>query len=97
MDLNHIDKIISSMLEKQLIYDKPSKKGTSDYLMEKMNDDIDNNTNKAIDEQITNIENSQKLTVKTSDNDEKFTEQWSREPTIRDLTKSRRSKMTTTE
>ena len=97
MNLNHIDKIISSMLEKQLIYDKPSKKGTSDYLMEKMNDDIDNNTNKTIDEQITNIENSQKLTVKTSDNDEKFTEQWSREPTIRDLTKSRRSKMTTTE
>ena len=97
MDLNHIDKIISSMLEKQLIYDKPSKKGTSDYLMEKMNDDIDNNTNKTIDEQITNIENSQKLTIKTSDNDEKFTEQWSREPNIRDLTKSRRSKMTTTE
>ena len=97
MNLNHIDKIISSMLEKQLIYDKPSKKGTSDYLMEKMNDDIDNNTNKTIDEQITNIENSQKLTIKTSDNDEKFTEQWSREPNIRDLTKSRRSKMTTTE
>ena len=29
MDHNHIDKIISSMLEKQLIYDKPSKKGAS--------------------------------------------------------------------
>ena len=29
MDHNHFDKIISSMLEKQLIYDKPSKKGAS--------------------------------------------------------------------
>ena len=26
MDQNHIDEIISSMLKKQLIYDKPSKK-----------------------------------------------------------------------
>ena len=33
MDRNHIDEIISSMLKKQLIYDKPSKKGTSYYVM----------------------------------------------------------------
>ena len=40
MDGNHIDKILSSMLEKQLIYDKPSKKGMSYYLMEQMNSSI---------------------------------------------------------
>ena len=45
MDRNHIDEIISSMLEKQLIYGKSSKKGMSYYIMEQMNDDIDNNTN----------------------------------------------------
>ena len=45
LDRNHIDAIISSMLEKQLIYDKPSRKGMCYYLMEQMNDDIDNNTN----------------------------------------------------
>ena len=40
MDRNHIGKIISSMLEKQLIYDKPPKKGMSYYLMEQMNSSI---------------------------------------------------------
>ena len=45
MDRNHIDEIISSMLEKQLICGKSSKKGMSYYIMEQMNDDIDNNTN----------------------------------------------------
>ena len=45
LDRNHIDAIISSMLEKQLIYDKPSRKGMCYYLMEQMNDDIDNNNN----------------------------------------------------
>ena len=45
MDRNHIDEIISSMLEKHLIYGKLSKKGMSYYIMEQMNDDIDNNTN----------------------------------------------------
>ena len=34
MDRNHIDEIISSSLEKQLTYDKQSKKGTSYYLKE---------------------------------------------------------------
>ena len=40
MDRNHIDKIISSMSERQLIYDQPSKKGMSYYIMKQMNDDI---------------------------------------------------------
>ena len=43
MDRNHIDKIISSMSERQLIYDQPSKKGMSNYIMKQMNDDINNN------------------------------------------------------
>ena len=34
MDHNRMGEIISSILEKQLIYDKPSKKGTSHYIME---------------------------------------------------------------
>ena len=51
LDRNHIDAIISSMLEKQLIYDKPSRKGMCHYLMEQMNDDIDNNTNNTNDNQ----------------------------------------------
>ena len=34
MDHNHMGEILSSILEKQLIYDKPSKKGTSHYIME---------------------------------------------------------------
>ena len=70
MDRNHIDEIISSMLEKQLIYDKPSKKGTSYYIMEQMNNDIGNNTNNTNNYQIPNIDNSQELTVNTSDKDE---------------------------
>ena len=70
MGRNHIDEIISSMLEKQLIHDKPSKKGTSYYIMEQMNDDIGNNTNNTNDYQIPNIDNSQELTVNTSDKDE---------------------------
>ena len=51
LDRNHIDAIISSMLEKQLIYDKPSRKGLCYYLMEQMNADIDNNTNNANENQ----------------------------------------------
>ena len=70
MDRNHIDEIISSMLEKQLIYDKPSKKGTSNYIMEQMNNDIANNANNTNDYKIPNIDNSQELTVNTSDKDE---------------------------
>ena len=50
MDLNYIDEIISSLLEKQLIYCKPSKKGTSYYIMEQMNDEIDNNINNTNDD-----------------------------------------------
>ena len=51
LDRNHIDAIISSMLEKQLIYDKPPRKGMCYYLMEQMNADIDNNTNNANENQ----------------------------------------------
>ena len=82
MDHNHIDEIISSMFQKQLIYDKPSKKGTSYYIMEQMNDDIGNNTNNTNDDQITNKDNSQKLNINTSDNSEKSTEQCSCKPAI---------------
>ena len=80
MDCNHIDEIISSMLEKQVIYDKPSKKCMSYYIMEQMNDGLDNNTNNTNGDQITNMANSQELTINTSDNDEKSTEQCSHEP-----------------
>ena len=45
MDLSHIDETISSMLAKQLIYDKLSKKGMSYHIMEQMNDNINNNIN----------------------------------------------------
>ena len=52
---NHIDEIKSFMLEKQLIYGIPSKKGTSNYIMEQMNDNIDDNTtNNTNVDQITN-------------------------------------------
>ena len=51
MDLSHIDERISSMLAKQLIYDKLSKKGMSYYIMEQMNDDINNNINNTNDDQ----------------------------------------------
>ena len=52
---NHIDEIKSFMLEKQLIYSIPSKKGTSNYIMEQMNDNIDDNTtNNTNVDQITN-------------------------------------------
>ena len=44
MDRNHIDEIISSSLKNQLTYDKPSKKGTSYYLKEQMNDDLQGHT-----------------------------------------------------
>ena len=47
-----------------------------------MNEDIDNNTNNANDHQITNIDNSQELTLNNDDNDEKSTDQCSREPSI---------------
>ena len=82
MDRNHFDEIISSVLKKQLIYDKPPKKGTSYYIMGQMNDDIDNNTNNTNNDQITSIDNSQKRTINTSDNDENSTEQSSRETVI---------------
>ena len=36
IDRNHVDEIIISKLEKQLRYDKPSKKGTSYYIMEQI-------------------------------------------------------------
>ena len=49
------------MLKRQLICDKPSKKGTSYYIMEQMNEDIDNNTNNINDDHITNIDNLQEL------------------------------------
>ena len=52
------------------MHDKPSKKGTSYYIMEQMNDDIGNNTNNTNDYQIPNIDNSQELSVNTSDKDE---------------------------
>ena len=51
MDRNHFDEMISYMLEKQLIYDKPSKKVTSYYILERMNDDIDNNANNTKEDQ----------------------------------------------
>ena len=38
--------------------------------MKQMNGDIDNNTNNTNDIQITNTDNSQKLTINTSKNDE---------------------------
>ena len=50
-DRNHFDEMISYMLEKQLIYDKPSKKVTSYYILERMNDDIDNNANNTKEDQ----------------------------------------------
>ena len=50
MDLNHIDEIIRFLLEKQLIYYKPSKKDTSYYIMEQMNDETDNNINNTNDD-----------------------------------------------
>ena len=52
------------------MHDKPSKKDTSYYIMEQMNDDIGNNTNNTNDYQIPNIDNSQELSVNTSDKDE---------------------------
>ena len=84
MDRNHFDEIISSMLKMQLIYDKPPKKGPSYYIMEQMNDDIDDNTNNTNDDQIKSIDNSQNLTINTSDNDENSTEQSSRETVIKE-------------
>ena len=56
MDGNHIDEILSSLMEKELIYIYiiPSKEGTSYYIMEQMNNNIDSNTNNTNDNQITN-------------------------------------------
>ena len=82
MDRNHTDEIISSVLKKQLIYDKPSKKGTSYYITEQMNEDIDNNSNNTNDDHITNRDNLQELTINNNDIDEKSTEQCYREPAI---------------
>ena len=79
MDRNHTDEIISSVLKNQLIYDRPSKKGTSYYITEQMNEDIDNNTNNTNDDHITNRDNLQEH---NNDNNEKSTEQCYREPAI---------------
>ena len=50
--------------------------------MEQMNKYIDNNYNNTNDDQIRNTDNSEELTINTSDNDEKSTEQYSRESVI---------------
>ena len=47
-----------------------------------MNEDIDGNANNSNDNHITNINNSQKLTINNDDNDDKSTEQCSRKPAI---------------
>ena len=47
-----------------------------------MKEDIENNTNNTNDDQITNIDNSQELNINNDDNNEKSTEQCSREPAI---------------
>ena len=47
------------MLEKQLIYDKPSAKATPYYIMEQVNNDTDNNTNNTNDYQMGNVYDSQ--------------------------------------
>ena len=47
-----------------------------------MNNYIDNNYNNTNDDQIRNTDNSEELTINTSDNDEKSREQYSREPVI---------------
>ena len=47
-----------------------------------MNEDIDRNANNSNDNRITNINNSQKLTINNDDNDDKSTEQCSRKPAI---------------
>ena len=50
VDGNHIDEIISTMLEKLLIYNKPSKKGPLYYIMEQINDHIGINTDNTKDD-----------------------------------------------
>ena len=85
MDHNQTDEIISSSLEKQLTYDKQSKKGTSYYLKEQINDDIENNTNNTNDDHITNTNNLQQHTINTSGSNGKSTEQSSREPAMKIL------------
>ena len=70
------------MLEKQLIYDKPSTKATPYYIMEQVNNDTDNNTNNTNDYQMGNVYDSQEITINTSEKDEKSAEQCSREPSI---------------
>ena len=47
-----------------------------------MKEDIENNTNNTNDDQIINIDNSQELNINNKDNNEKSTEQCSREPAI---------------
>ena len=41
MDHGQIDQLISNMLNNGLIYDKPSKKGTSYFIMEATNNDLE--------------------------------------------------------
>ena len=68
MDRNHVGQIISTLLVKQLIYNKTTKKSTSYYIIEQMNDDIESNTDNTNDDQTKNIDNSQELIKNTSDN-----------------------------
>ena len=54
MDHSQTDELISSILKNGLIYDKPSKKGTSYFIMEATNNDQE----KAIDNTNVDIENN---------------------------------------
>ena len=54
MDHSQTDELISSILKNGLIYDKPSKKGTSYFIMEATNNDQE----KAIDNTDVDIENN---------------------------------------
>ena len=57
IDHSHINEITKTILEKQRIYDKLSKKGTS-YIME-INENSENNTDNPNNVQTTNVDNSQ--------------------------------------
>lgn len=59
IDLNHIDDIITIMLEKQPIRDKSSKKGLSCYVMEFINEDNEKNADNPNNVKMTDGDNSQ--------------------------------------
>lgn len=59
IDLNLIDEIIKTMLEKLLILDKLSKKGLSYYVMELINEYNENNTDNPNNVEMTDVDNSQ--------------------------------------